>query len=217
MDLLWAIGDIHGCARQLSLLLKKIKTTGGGKSIFLGDMIDRGPDSKEVVEIVKYQVDNNGALALLGNHENFALDYYSKAKQDRYYSNSMWLHPSNGGQQTRNSFGRDIPEKVLSWFKKLPVELIVEDYYFCHAPYTKTESKHDKIWKYVNFNREHKVSHPQFYGFCGHIHRLQEGLLSPRIYNGYAFIDTGCGCAKGAPLTAVEVHTKQIIQVYDEE
>ncbi|MDD4729224.1 MAG: metallophosphoesterase [Dysgonamonadaceae bacterium] len=78
------IGDIHGHADKLEELLLKLgyaKSNGAythpsRKALFLGDYIDRGPKIKETLEIVKAMVDNESAIALMGNHEYNALCFH---------------------------------------------------------------------------------------------------------------------------------------------
>ena len=204
----WAIGDIHGESGLLFDLLSKIPKQDN--LIFMGDMIDRGPNSKDVIDEVRKQCDSGRAIAMLGNHELFAIE------KDKPHGMDVWLIPCNGGQRTLDSYGGDIPGDVIDWMKKLPTERIIDDIYICHAPYSKTETKYEKVWRYIEFQREPKAVSPHKFAICGHIHRLQEGLYSPRIYERYAFIDTGAGCYYKAPLTAMEIHTKEFLMAWPE-
>ena len=80
------IGDIHGHADKLEALLKKMgyQLKSGvyqhpeRKVLFLGDYIDRGPAIKETLHIVRQMVENNQAIALMGNHEYNALCFNLK-------------------------------------------------------------------------------------------------------------------------------------------
>lgn len=66
-----AIGDIHGCHEELTSLLERLQVTDDDRLIFLGDLINRGPDSIAVLDIVrKYD-----CITLLGNHELRLLEY----------------------------------------------------------------------------------------------------------------------------------------------
>jgi len=79
------IGDIHGHADELQQLLAKlgyVRSAGvfrhpDRKIIFLGDFIDRGPQIREVLEIVRSMVEAGAALAVMGNHELNALAYHT--------------------------------------------------------------------------------------------------------------------------------------------
>ena len=80
------IGDIHGHADKLEELLLKLGYTKNHKqyshrerkALFLGDYIDRGPKSHEVLKIVKHMVDGGHAIALMGNHEYNAICFHTK-------------------------------------------------------------------------------------------------------------------------------------------
>ena len=79
------IGDIHGHADELIWLLEALgyRNSGGvfghrdRKVIFLGDFIDRGPQIREVLGIVKSMIDHGTALGIMGNHELNALAYHT--------------------------------------------------------------------------------------------------------------------------------------------
>jgi serine/threonine protein phosphatase 1 len=64
-----AIGDIHGCVRSLSALLETIQPQKSDVLIFLGDYIDRGPDSHQVIETILELNNSCTVVALMGNHE----------------------------------------------------------------------------------------------------------------------------------------------------
>ena len=78
------IGDIHGHADKLEELLLKLgykKSKGvyqhhNRKVLFVGDYIDRGPKIRETLAIIKSMVDNESAIALMGNHEYNALCFH---------------------------------------------------------------------------------------------------------------------------------------------
>lgn len=77
----FAIGDIHGCLTELVNMMEYIKTSGKYNPdedviVFLGDYIDRGPNSAEVVKYIRSIEENNDRIiALMGNHEDMLLDY----------------------------------------------------------------------------------------------------------------------------------------------
>ena len=63
------VGDIHGCAEELQLLLRKCGYAKGDRLVLAGDLVAKGPDSQAVVQFAR----ENGALAVLGNHDAFAI------------------------------------------------------------------------------------------------------------------------------------------------
>ena len=69
------LGDIHGCSRELTALIEKLKPGNGDRLILLGDLFDRGPDSYGVFETVKKLEQKSGGrfVLLRGNHEDYLL------------------------------------------------------------------------------------------------------------------------------------------------
>src|SRR6516164_5985142 len=93
------IGDIHGHADELVQLLEALgyETARGlyrhpnRKVIFLGDFIDRGPQIRQVLEIVRPMIESGHALAVMGNHELNALAYHTEDRE----SLGAYLRPRN--------------------------------------------------------------------------------------------------------------------------
>lgn len=73
----YAIGDVHGCLRELDALLKLIDPREEDLLVFVGDLVNRGPDSHGVLERVR---NLSGAYCLLGNHELRLLRYHEKGE-----------------------------------------------------------------------------------------------------------------------------------------
>lgn len=115
----YAIGDIHGCNRTFQHLLKQLPLQRGDSLVLLGDLIDRGPDSKGVVDTVwQYQQDGFEVICLRGNHEQLLLDaLHDPAKLE------LWTF--NGGARVLRNFGvkhpKDIPNEYLDFFLKMPL------------------------------------------------------------------------------------------------
>src|SRR5215203_6932277 len=99
MARIFAIGDIHGCAVTLEkLLFRELHINRDDEIYFLGDYIDRGLRSKEVVDLIlQLQKDNYRVHTLRGNREQLFID----SEKDLTHFNN-WL--SNGGMQTHESF-----------------------------------------------------------------------------------------------------------------
>jgi serine/threonine protein phosphatase 1 len=133
--LTYAIGDIHGRLDLLMDLLSQIITHANGRScklVFLGDYIDRGPDSAGVLALVRrfQQHWPESVICLKGNHEAMLLEVVTEPAVT-----SWWL--GNGGDTTLASFGvphpGDLPADVLSWIAGLPTLYEDEHRYFVHA------------------------------------------------------------------------------------
>lgn len=146
------IGDIHGYADGLIQLLEKLGYDNDNgtyhhpdpnrRAIFVGDFIDRGPKIRETLSIVKSMVDNDGAFAVLGNHEYNALCFHTlKAGQT-----DSWLrgHSCKNIKQhlkTLKEFKERPKEwgKYLSWFMTLPLFLDLGDIRVVHASWIPSE------------------------------------------------------------------------------
>lgn len=102
----YVIGDVHGCHTELMELLSQIAKHADKKVckiIFVGDYVDRGPESKKVVEVIRH-LQKNGHIALMGNHEDMIL------------SGEMMY-----ATETLRSYNAlQMPEDVLEWMKSLP-------------------------------------------------------------------------------------------------
>lgn len=115
---IYAIGDIHGCAQLLEKALAWINNNAGGSPthiVFTGDYIDRGPDSKAVLDILMSGPRRQGSryTCLRGNHEQMCLDTETSAADMR-----NWL--LNGGDTALNSFGGSIDDAYMNWMAALP-------------------------------------------------------------------------------------------------
>ena len=122
------IGDIQGNYRTLLALLKQMPDDD---PVSVGDMIDRGPRSMEVLEFFW-----NHGKALLGNHEHMMLDYFCDSGN---YMPGLWL--MNSGDATLNSLGLkrsgSLPEILQDFLESLPLLLIRDGLLLVtHAPHT---------------------------------------------------------------------------------
>jgi hypothetical protein len=124
------IGDIHGYANELEQLLLTLGYTNtkgyyehpSRKAFFVGDYIDRGPQIRETLQLVKGMTDAGQAIALMGNHEFNAILYHIPNGQGDY----LRLHNTRNVQQhsaTLEQFrGYEAEwQNYLQWFMSLPV------------------------------------------------------------------------------------------------
>jgi len=114
------IADIAGNFDALMRLLKKMPDD---EVISLGDMVDRGPDSRAVIDWFM----SNGR-AINGNHEHMLLDYCRKTG---FYQEGMWM--LNGGIATLASFRGVIPDDVLTWLERLPLYMEIDGCLISHS------------------------------------------------------------------------------------
>ncbi len=86
------IGDVHGCLDELRLLYMKLKLVPGDRLIFVGDLVDKGPDSLGVLVYVQGLLRQHpGSVVVAGNHEEKALRFYQRGKLDQLADQS-WVH-----------------------------------------------------------------------------------------------------------------------------
>lgn len=108
MPLLYAIGDIHGRRDLLESLLAAIREDAARRKrkprlVFLGDVIDRGPDSRGTMDLVIAALGEfRGSRLILGNHEEMLLRFVDD-DTDRARTRRLWLN--NGGMETLVSYG----------------------------------------------------------------------------------------------------------------
>jgi serine/threonine protein phosphatase 1 len=124
----FAISDIHGCRKSFAALLDKIKFTTDDVLYLLGDYIDRGPDSKGVIDLIwQLQTSGHAIYCLKGNHEEMLLDDYGETYRDK----------NLGDEALRSSFNvnyvQDVPANYLRWMNTLPHYLEVDNYLLVHA------------------------------------------------------------------------------------
>jgi serine/threonine protein phosphatase 1 len=132
--LTYAIGDVHGSYTKLANLLRHCSDHCGGNDarfVLLGDYIDRGKRSREVVQLlIEAQAAWPGQVVCLkGNHEDMLLGAIDR------HDETMWL--DNGGDSTLRSYGvyraADIPADHLAWFESLPHSHSDDRRFFVHA------------------------------------------------------------------------------------
>jgi serine/threonine protein phosphatase 1 len=130
----FAIGDVHGCLDKLRRLRAACAAYADGRParyVLLGDYIDRGPDSRGVIELLmRWQADAPGAVTCLrGNHEQLAIDAHRNAA-----AMPLWLR--NNGESTQRNYpetGGRITDDHLAWLGALPFCLDDGLRFFVHA------------------------------------------------------------------------------------
>ncbi|MDW3648614.1 MAG: metallophosphoesterase family protein [Bacteroidia bacterium] len=148
------ISDIHGCLKSFKALLEhQVVLEKRDELYLLGDYIDRGPDSKGVIDhIIALKEAGYKVHALKGNHE----EMMAKAVRQND-DTSMWLY--NGGHQSLESFGlrdpKEIPEKYLKFIDELDNFFEVDEYILVHAGLNFTgnsseEEGDDFLWRMHN-------------------------------------------------------------------
>lgn len=194
----WAISDIHGCAKTFEALLDKIQLTTRDELYLLGDYIDRGPDSKGVIDHIWHlQKEGYKIYCLRGNHEQLALN--SKTDPDDEFIWSI-----NGGDETLASFEAnevtDLPTSYLEFMESLPYFFEVEEYILVHAglnfdmpnPF---EATHSMLWIrswYKDINYQWLNNRIIVHGHTPQKKYAIEHQLKKLNKNGVLDIDCGC-------------------------
>ncbi|MEI6062649.1 MAG: metallophosphoesterase [Bacteroidota bacterium] len=142
----WVIPDVHGCLLTLRTLVEDlIDVQKGDALIFLGDVIDRGPDSRGVIDYIM-ELPGKGieTSVIRGNHE----DYMAKAYREEHSKSGLrkamglktgtykeWL--KYGGENTMESFTagntKEIPVKYIEWIESLELYIPWKDFLIVHA------------------------------------------------------------------------------------
>ena len=128
-----AIGDIHGCAEALHALLEIVDPTTDDRIVTLGDYVDRGPNTREVIDQVLDLKKRCQLIPLTGNHELMMLDAHSSANVTKF---DFWLHC--GGEETMASYGgitASIPDDHFEFLKSCQRHYEIDSHFFVHANY----------------------------------------------------------------------------------
>jgi len=216
-DRLYVVGDVHGCARELETLLAALPLERGDTLAFIGDYIDRGPDSRAVVDMMLdlRRRDDVTTVFLEGNHEAMCLAYLGRGGQ--------WAEAwrMNGGVQTLRSYGmspqvpgpraaEEFPRAHVEFFESLRMSFTAGRFLLVHAGIRpgrtlEEQDPEDLLWIREEFiGSRHSLPQTIVFG-----HTPQRHVLVDLPYK--IGIDTGC--VYGGRLTAVELSEGVLHQV----
>jgi serine/threonine protein phosphatase 1 len=204
-----AIGDIHGCVHALDALLNAIAPTPRDELIFLGDLIDQGADSREVLQHIIDLKRRTSVVLIRGNHEEMLLAATENEKALRYWENC-------GGVATLNSYrfgGRldDIPKDHWLLLDECRDYYETDTHIFTHAsysPHLPMQYQPDYQLRWALFEPDRLEPHVSGKPvLVGHTEQKNGDILDL----GFATcIDTACW--RYGWLTALEVHTRELWQ-----
>lgn len=217
MGRLFVIGDIHGCARELETLLAGLPLAAGDTLVCVGDYIDRGPDSRRVIDLLLAlrRRANLDTVYLRGNHEDMCLGYLGRGG---HWGEAWQL---NGGIPTLKSYGIDprlpghevlarLPREHVDFLESLQLYWLTEGYLVVHAGIRPDrplpeQDEEDLLWIREDFIRsQHPLPETVVFG-----HTPQRNVLVDLPYK--IGIDTGC--VYGGALTGVELREGVVYQV----
>lgn len=225
----YAVGDVHGCLDQLNQLLDLIETDlkarpSPSKLIFLGDLVDRGPNSAGVLErILNGGLPTDDCVCLTGNHEEAMLECLDGSVSS--YGN--WLQ--HGGLQTMESYGvtrQDIFHKSFDLARAMRVLIpplhghflrsfknmeTVGDYVFVHAGIRPGVSMDQQSTRDLRWIRSDFLDNKMDHGaMVVHGHTIVPRVERRR--NRIA-VDTGCYLSGRLSAVVLEADTVHVIQV----
>ena len=127
-----AIGDVHGCVLALAALLDSIAPTSADTIVMLGDLVDRGPDSKGVIDTLIDLSGRTNLVTIQGNHEEMMLRVLDGENPQ------SWLQ--FGGIDTLESYGftgdfNVIPASHLKFFEQMRDYFETDRHFFTHGAY----------------------------------------------------------------------------------
>jgi serine/threonine protein phosphatase 1 len=225
--MLYAVGDIHGELSKLDALLEKLPLEREDRLVFLGDYVDRGPDSRGVVDRLIALRKVQSCVFLLGNHESMFLDFLGW-RGSEYFGGDAFL--MNGGERTLASYGYfdeseadkpfELPLEHGKFFQDLVLHHLEGDYLFLHAGLRVDELQQtdlryalrrarveDLLWSRSFGDLPHRLGVTVVYG---HTPRSDFAVRwNPPFSIG---IDTGA--VYGGPLTAIRLPDETIFQVW---
>ena len=202
----WAIGDIHGCLTALETVLGLMRPTSADTVVVLGDVVDRGPDSRGAIDRILQLATECRVVTITGNHEEMMLSALE---------GGQWLEPwlRRGGQRVLDSYGGDptaVPEGHLAFLKGGVDYWFTERAIFVHAnlePGVALEAQTTEWLRWRRVLGSEPVFAEGYRVFCGHTPQLS-GV--PGEWPGWLAIDTQAYA--GGWLSAVEVESGVLYQ-----
>lgn len=204
-----AIGDIHGCAAALHALIDAIDPTIEDTLLPLGDCIDRGPDSRSVIDELLALRGRCRLVPLLGNHEEMMLNFLDGRPQP-----DDWLE--FGGAATLASYGPgsdpgSIPKEHIDFVRGWGDYHLDEQHFFVHAAYHSEQAFAEQRWQTWRWHSlRDMVPGPHVSGktaVVGHTSQKNGEILN---LGHLICIDTYCW--GGGWLTALDVRTGEVWQ-----
>ncbi|PIP93347.1 MAG: hypothetical protein COW00_20255 [Bdellovibrio sp. CG12_big_fil_rev_8_21_14_0_65_39_13] len=201
------IGDVHGCIEELEELLQKLQLKQDDKIIFVGDLINKGPHTKRVLE----KAEALNAIVLLGNHELGFLKYLENKRSPRHTQ----------FEEVISDLGADLP-KWRAWMRGLPTFYETDDFLVVHAGVIPGVAVKDippsiitrvRTWDGEGLDMNNNKD-PAWYDFYAadklivYGHWANQGLF---VRENTIGLDSGC--VWGGALSAVILPERTIIQV----
>jgi serine/threonine protein phosphatase 1 len=214
----YVIGDIHGCLDELRYLVEALPLESGDRLVFLGDYVDRGPNSKGVLNYILelHKLDGLELICLKGNHEDMFLAYLGLSG----HHGDMFLY--NGGYATLISYGLSskqsssneiilrISPDHIEFLKSLRTYFIMEPFLCVHAGINPSkplanQTTSDLLWIRDEFiHNPHRLPYTVLFG-----HTPRVAVLFDLPYK----IGLDTGLVYGNKLSCLEIVEKVLYQI----
>jgi len=205
----FVIGDVHGSAKELKRLVEQLPLDADSTLVFLGDYVDRGPDSRGVIDFILTLREHMRVITLEGNHEQMFLDFLNEPN-----SSGAGMFIYNGGSSTLASYADDegnyaIPDAHTAFLRDLDLYYEDHDVFCVHAgvpdiplgALDAAEHRMTMLWIRDRFLR----STYQWSKVVVHGHSR---VRDAEIKNNRINLDTAC--AYGGKLTAMQISTHRV-------
>jgi len=220
----YAIGDIHGCIKTLEKLINRIVNNDKNPSFYsVGDLIDRGPDAKAVLDFLMDLKKNYPVQIVRGNHEEMMLNALSQESESWFFNGAdkTLLSFQNSLKTVEMDLQNIIPQKYIRFIASFPYYIELDDYFIVHAgfnfsaanPFDDTKAM---LWTRIEENDFHYTQGKKI--IHGHtpipFQQIKMNIqnTTSNIYN----IDSGCVFIKFndlGTLTALNMDTHELIQL----
>lgn len=181
----YAFPDIHGMFNHLKRAFEFVQkeNPNGCKIIFLGDYIDRGPYTIEVLDFMMNLPKNFDSIPLMGNHEQMMIGHIDGTMCNEY------------SRMTIRKLGHSLDNKYIQWMKKLKLFHIEDDNVFAHAYYVDGGENTENLclWMRLSDTEGFPSINNRLHLTHGHTPRLYGPTLAPRRTN------LDCGTCFGGP------------------
>jgi serine/threonine protein phosphatase 1 len=228
--LIFAVGDLHGRLDLLTRMYEGItghlrqRPVADWRIIHLGDYVDRGPDSRGVIDfLIAAKARDPRIICLAGNHDVGLLDFLAEPDVNGLFA-------GNGGRQTAMSYGvaldfldeavfpsqygdfcRAVPEAHRHFLRNLAYSAEFGDFFFCHAGIIPGVPLDEQQPRDLMWIRDRFLNHPGLHPKVivhGHTPSAQPEVLANRVN-----IDTGAFASNVLTALVIEGSDKQLLQV----
>ncbi len=205
-----AIGDIHGCSIALETLLQSVAVKPQDTVVFLGDAVDRGPESRQAIDQILSLRERCKVIFIAGNHEQMMRQAISGSGLM-----DQWLQA--GGQATVDSYGGsldNVPPEHIRFLVSGVAFWESENDIFVHACLESNISLTNQTSDYLRWKHLGGMEAPHVSGkrvVCGHTAQ-RDGV--PLVFDGWACIDTFAHGGKW--LSCLDVNSDLLVQASEQ-